>query len=110
MIRPPPRSTLFPYTTLFRSPARHEVREKFSASDEFPGRTDGLDITLNVTESPATKRDATVRLLQALATVTTRHGLTQDSPSESREGILYSYRHAAIPTHTIHLRFASAAH
>src|SRR3712207_8831836 len=23
MIRPPPRSTLFPYTTLFRSPRRH---------------------------------------------------------------------------------------
>src|SRR3712207_7183974 len=25
MIRRPPRSTLFPYTTLFRSPARHEA-------------------------------------------------------------------------------------
>src|SRR3712207_8010516 len=25
MIRRPPRSTLFPYTTLFRSPADHEV-------------------------------------------------------------------------------------
>src|SRR3989442_7347478 len=28
MIRPPPRSTLFPYPTLFRS-HRHEVREAF---------------------------------------------------------------------------------
>src|SRR5437867_7847463 len=27
MSRPPPRSTLFPYTTLFRSPPRHEVVE-----------------------------------------------------------------------------------
>src|SRR5690242_12102822 len=26
MIRPPPRSTLFPYTTLFRSPGRHRCR------------------------------------------------------------------------------------
>src|SRR2546426_8334530 len=25
MIRPPPRSTLFPYTTLFRSPSVHET-------------------------------------------------------------------------------------
>src|SRR5256885_9208401 len=25
MIRPPPRSTLFPYTTLFRSPVRQEA-------------------------------------------------------------------------------------
>jgi uncharacterized protein len=90
------------------APRRHEVRKKFSAFDEFPGRTDGLDITLDVTESPATKRDATVRLIQALTMVATRHGLTQDSPSESREGILYSYRHAGIPTHTIHLHFGSS--
>src|SRR2546425_13260233 len=27
MIRRPPRSTLFPYTTLFRSPARHLLRD-----------------------------------------------------------------------------------
>src|SRR5690242_21521516 len=26
MIRPPPRSTLFPYTTLFRSPGEHQGR------------------------------------------------------------------------------------
>src|SRR5437588_13115735 len=29
MIRPPPRSTLFPYTTLFRSPQRAVVRAAF---------------------------------------------------------------------------------
>src|SRR5256885_6751289 len=28
MIRRPPRSTLFPYTTLFRSPAPHDPRER----------------------------------------------------------------------------------
>src|SRR2546422_6955507 len=28
MIRRPPRSTLFPYTTLFRSPLRHEESER----------------------------------------------------------------------------------
>src|SRR3712207_7450617 len=28
MIRRPPRSTLFPYTTLFRSPVRHAVPER----------------------------------------------------------------------------------
>src|SRR5687768_18504992 len=31
MIRPPPRSTLFPYTTLFRSPLRAEPAAAFSA-------------------------------------------------------------------------------
>src|SRR5687768_18184362 len=29
MIRRPPRSTLFPYTTLFRSPAEGEAEERF---------------------------------------------------------------------------------
>src|SRR5437870_13080213 len=28
MIRPPPRSTLFPYTTLFRSPAKKVLRQE----------------------------------------------------------------------------------
>src|SRR2546429_4828975 len=29
MIRRPPRSTLFPYTTLFRSPGRHRIQFRF---------------------------------------------------------------------------------
>src|SRR5205085_8670960 len=28
MIRPPPRSTLFPYTTLFRSPGKQKLAQK----------------------------------------------------------------------------------
>src|SRR5258708_29733537 len=36
MIRRPPRSTLFPYTTLFRSLVEMEVRELLSKYD-FPG-------------------------------------------------------------------------
>src|SRR5437879_9131788 len=44
MIRPPPRSTLFPYTTLFRS------RQRFSRDAEFRsgGRTGGLARRLRV--------------------------------------------------------------
>src|SRR2546426_1666716 len=34
MIRRPPRSTLFPYTTLFRSLAVRSVRQNFSPSGE----------------------------------------------------------------------------
>src|SRR2546430_6126463 len=34
MIRRPPRSTLFPYTTLFRSHGRHEIFEVGIAEDE----------------------------------------------------------------------------
>src|SRR3712207_8621759 len=42
MIRRPPRSTLFPYTTLFRSPVRddQDVRERGTGAEE---RQDGGD-------------------------------------------------------------------
>src|SRR5437867_7758783 len=36
MIRPPPRSTLFPYTTLFRSPADRRVRRPLARPCELP--------------------------------------------------------------------------
>src|SRR2546430_3176320 len=38
MIRRPPRSTLFPYTTLFRSPLLRRLPALASAHDEFGGR------------------------------------------------------------------------
>src|SRR5438045_8393631 len=40
MIRRPPRSTLFPYTTLFRSPARRAAR--LDRRPRRPGRAPGL--------------------------------------------------------------------
>src|SRR2546425_1727237 len=42
MIRRPPRSTLFPYTTLFRSPASYEPTEVMQPSEkafDFPATT-----------------------------------------------------------------------
>src|SRR6266511_5748549 len=42
MIRRPPRSTLFPYTTLFRSPAQHATRTGMRAlwGSCWPGRSE----------------------------------------------------------------------
>src|SRR3712207_8793743 len=45
MIRRPPRSTLFPYTTLFRSDAQ---REKDRETVHFPERSIFLDLVHNV--------------------------------------------------------------
>src|SRR5260370_29896056 len=39
MIRRPPRSTLFPYTTLFRSPARARRRERAASAPSWSMRT-----------------------------------------------------------------------
>src|SRR3712207_6858296 len=38
MIRRPPRSTLFPYTTLFRSQLRGSARDRWVVGDPFRGR------------------------------------------------------------------------
>src|SRR5215217_8470495 len=38
MIRRPPRSTLFPYTTLFRSPRRHRPRPRLAHPQRPPSR------------------------------------------------------------------------
>src|SRR4051812_49824835 len=37
MLRRPPRSTLFPYTTLFRSDARHLARHGGGGTEHLPG-------------------------------------------------------------------------
>src|SRR2546422_9058298 len=41
MIRRPPRSTLFPYTTLFRSPRRRRARAPCRTSDRSPAPAAG---------------------------------------------------------------------
>src|SRR3712207_7725231 len=43
MIRPPPRSTLFPYTTLFRSQTA-DVQAPFVAADRLIRLAEGLDV------------------------------------------------------------------
>ena len=91
------------------APAGSDIRSQFLASDEAPERTDRLDITLYLADHPGSERAAVVRLLQSLAEVATRHGLTQDAPSESREGILFYFRHAGFATHTIHIHSGTSA-
>src|SRR3712207_6914616 len=43
MIRRPPRSTLFPYTTLFRSSTEDGADSGFAATDDTLSRTDALE-------------------------------------------------------------------
>src|SRR3712207_7874047 len=63
MIRRPPRSTLFPYTTLFRSVRRTETRG---------GRLDAVDLDLDVADArvrapPDVEQDVVPRVAREVA-------------------------------------------
>src|SRR2546430_7511944 len=55
MIRRPPRSTLFPYTTLFRSPCLRygKKRETVSEAEDLVGRLANAGVTCDVLEDAA---------------------------------------------------------
>jgi len=84
-------------------PQGSEVRSELRAADLHPESTDLLDIKLAADSADASGRAAVAPLLQALGRVATRHGLTQDAQSESREGIRFTYSHAGLATHTVHI-------
>jgi uncharacterized protein len=91
------------------TPSGSDIRSELSASDQDPESTDHLDVWIPAPSGQNSNGAVTARLLRALGSVATRRRLTQDSPSESREGILFRYRHAGFATHTIHIHFGSAA-
>lgn len=95
--------------TAASSAANSEVHSDLAASDEDAESRDRLSVTLHADAADATGRAAVTRLLQSLGHVATRHGLTQDAQSESREGILFSYSRAGRTTHTIHIHLAVVA-
>jgi uncharacterized protein len=91
------------------APSGSDARSDLRASDEDLQSTDRVDITIRGDSDDAAHRTAIARVLQSLGGIATRHGLTQDAPSESREGIRFLYRRAGFPTHTIHIHSAPAA-
>jgi uncharacterized protein len=88
------------------APAGSAAHSDLRASDHDPESNDSVDITIRSESGDASPRVAIARVLQSLGGVATRHGLTQDAPSESREGILFQYRRGGFPTHTIHIHSA----
>ena len=58
------------------APAGTGIRLQPQASDDFPERTDRLDITLRLANPSESRGAPATSLLQALAGVATRHGLT----------------------------------
>src|SRR3712207_8630105 len=60
MIRRPPRSTLFPYTTLFRSLDGHAIEARVYAEDPAQGFLPHAGIVSRVRWSPRARADAAV--------------------------------------------------
>jgi polysaccharide deacetylase 2 family uncharacterized protein YibQ len=85
------------------------VRSDLRASDQDPESGDDIDLTIRAAAGEVSQREVTAQVLQELGGVATRHGLTQDAPAETREGILVRYGRAGFPTHTIHIHSAPAA-
>jgi polysaccharide deacetylase 2 family uncharacterized protein YibQ len=83
------------------APAGAQVRTEFRAADG----TDHVDVTILSRSAAPSSRAESSRVFQAMNAVAVPAGLTEDAPSESREGILFLYRHSGVATHTVHLHF-----
>src|SRR5690242_20850733 len=69
MLRPPPRSTLFPYTTLFRSASRLEIRRELVEPADFMPYLEGMariDARLFVAMLSAAGQHSAVDLLPSI--------------------------------------------
>ncbi len=85
------------------APPGADIRSELRASDSRSGAADHLYITFRTDASDAARRATFARMLQSLGAVGTRHGLTQDPSAESGGLLRFSYRHAGVVTHTIHV-------
>src|SRR3989442_5423897 len=99
MIRRPPRSTLFPYTTLFRSLHRTETRE---GGDGGPGPPDqraaGLSVTRGRPRLPATRSEEHTSELQSRPHLVCRLLLEKIKPILNSDELNISKSH--MPTTT----------
>jgi len=87
------------------APPGSDIRVGLQASTASPKNTDQLDITLFASAPDSATRSQIAKIQQSIGAVATRNGLTEQ-PSESREGILFFYLKAGVPTHAIHIHIA----
>lgn len=78
-----------------------DVHIEFSASDQLPTSYDRINVTVRA-DSPSSCRALVFQSLRELNGVAIRHHLSRDGPLESREGLLYAYRHAGVVTLMVH--------
>jgi polysaccharide deacetylase 2 family uncharacterized protein YibQ len=82
-----------------------EVGSEFSATDEERDTTDRLYVMLHPEAADTQSSAAQVaRLLQAMGQVATRHGLTQDAPSNTGDAVRFTYSRSGFATHSIRIQ------
>lgn len=84
-----------------------DLKSYIHVSDPSPSSSDDVEITIR--PKAGDPSGGTTRVLQALGGIATKHGLTQEGPWESDEGVDYRYSRGGFPTHTIHIHFGPAA-
>src|SRR5687767_15447812 len=95
MIRRPPRSTLFPYTTLFRSPGRGEIRTDVPP-DHTPARRPGAAAIAGADRRRrACRSEEHTSELQSLAYLVCRL-LLEKKKKKRRKNIVVKYRKSKI--------------
>jgi uncharacterized protein len=89
------------------APAGTQIHIDLQASEMNSGAMDRLDITLPKSVSGSAERSEVAKTQQALASVATRHGLTEEL-SESREGILFFYLKGGVRTQAVHIHIGAS--
>jgi polysaccharide deacetylase 2 family uncharacterized protein YibQ len=83
------------------APADSQIRVAFRAA----GGTDHVDVTTFSHNREISSRAVSARIVRALNGVAVPAGLTQDAPSENRDGLVVVYRRSGAPIITVALHF-----
>ncbi len=84
-------------------PPSAEVHGEVGAFDKVANSADRLEIHMQAKREGNAYPPAAVKVMQALRSIATTHGLTQDPLTETGDAIIFNYRHAGVITHTIHI-------
>jgi polysaccharide deacetylase 2 family uncharacterized protein YibQ len=88
-------------------PAGSEVHGEVGAFDKVANSADRLEIHMLAKREGGNYPPSAVKVMQALHSVATTHGLTQDPATENGDAIIFNYRHGGVITHLIHIHLGN---
>jgi polysaccharide deacetylase 2 family uncharacterized protein YibQ len=89
-------------------PPGSEVHGEVGAFDKVANSADRLEIHMLAKREGGTYPPSAVKVMQALHSIATTHGLTQDPATENGDAIVFNYRHGGVITHLIHIHLGNA--